>query len=100
LLEGVRAQARALHDEALAIGRNLVEEGGQFPHRLHVKSLGGRYLFEYAAMLERWATWAEQQVRRWPDTSPRSARHGRVALEATIASFAASHPEAPRRSEQ
>jgi DNA-binding PadR family transcriptional regulator len=86
-LASVRTSAGEVHDAAASIGRALLEAGGPFPDRLHVNALGGRFVLEYAAALERWARWAEAEVQRWPDTTPAAVRRGRVALAETLAEF-------------
>lgn len=41
--------------------------GGPFPQRLAVNTLVGRYLSEMSEATERWADWASEIVRNWPD---------------------------------
>jgi hypothetical protein len=41
--------------------------GGPFPERLHIIALMVGFLgVEWRAAVHRWATWAEQEVLRWP----------------------------------
>ena len=86
-IASVGRDARELRDAAVAIGHALLADDGPFPGRMHVNALGGRFVLEYAAALERWADWAGDEVRRWPDTSERAAGRGRKALAATLESF-------------
>jgi hypothetical protein len=37
--------------------------------RLRLLVLGGRFLADYATMLDDWASWAEAQVSTWPSTA-------------------------------
>lgn len=41
--------------------------GGPFPQRLAVNTLVGRYLSDMSEATERWADWASEIVRDWPD---------------------------------
>ena len=58
------ARDRAVFDAAIArehLG------GGPFPQRLAVNTLVGRYLSDMSEATERWADWASEIVRDWPD---------------------------------
>ena len=46
------------------------------PERVHIGSLTGRFVFDYASALIAWATWARAHVDEWPDTGPAAAALG------------------------
>jgi len=50
-----------------AIARSYLAGLGQFPERLAVVILTGRYLAELADMTRRWAEWATAAIESWPD---------------------------------
>jgi DNA-binding PadR family transcriptional regulator len=87
-LESVRTSANEIHRSAVAIGHSLLEDSGPFPDRLHVNALGGRFVLEYASALDRWARWALDEVRQWPDTTSVAERGHRLLAE-TIATLGA-----------
>lgn len=45
-------------------------DGGQFPQRLAVIALSGRFAHDHLRMLADWARWAEEQVLRWDEVEP------------------------------
>ena len=59
------SQQRLEHDAAMA--RSYLDGTGPFPDRAAVIVLTGRFLTELATLVDDWATWAEEQVRAWPD---------------------------------
>lgn len=70
------ATLRTIAAEADAVDRHLRslarenEVAPPFPDRLHVLALTFRFHLEYAALVRRWATWAEERVSQWADTTP------------------------------
>ena len=72
-LRSLRAQGETLRlqlgDQAL----HYLATGGPFPERLHLIALIGRFLSDYAELLEGWAAWAEDTVSDWPATGPAAA---------------------------
>jgi PadR family transcriptional regulator AphA len=72
-LRGLRKEGEALRHQFGAQAADYVATGGPFPQRLHIVALIGRFLGDYAQLLESWAAWAEQQVTDWPATGPASA---------------------------
>ena len=72
-LRGLRKEGETLRHQFGAQAADYVATGGPFPQRLHIVALIGRFLGDYAQLLESWATWAEQQVTDWPSTGPASA---------------------------
>jgi DNA-binding PadR family transcriptional regulator len=71
-LRGLRHHGQAMHDDALGIIRGYADDGGPFPERLHLNVLVGKFILDYTALLERWASWAEAEVEQWPATGPAS----------------------------
>lgn len=65
-LAATRAWARERAVVDAAIAREHLG-GGPFPQRLAVNTLVGRYLSDMSEATERWADWASEIVRAWPD---------------------------------
>ncbi|SFN98856.1 transcriptional regulator, PadR family [Pseudonocardia ammonioxydans] len=65
-LAATRAWARERAVVDAAIAREHLG-GGPFPQRLAVNTLVGRYLSDMSEATERWADWASEIVRDWPD---------------------------------
>jgi PadR family transcriptional regulator, regulatory protein AphA len=79
-LRGIKAWAADEHRRGIALVRDYLQTGGPFPDRLHLIALMVRFLgFEWGSAVHRWATWAEQEVQRWPDV--RAVEPNRQALE-------------------
>ena len=66
-LRSVREQAEQTLAEHIALADDLAHTGGPFPDRLHVNELVFKFMWEQTETIIRWATWAEQQVARWPE---------------------------------
>lgn len=74
--EDLLAAIRSLKDYAQTL-RGLAKEAGReyldgpvpFPERLHIIGLVVQFNVEYVALLERWAAWAEQEVKAWANTT-------------------------------
>jgi PadR family transcriptional regulator AphA len=47
--------------------RRYLESAGQFPDRTAHLVLVGRFLSDFAEMTGRWAQWAAEEARQWPD---------------------------------
>jgi DNA-binding PadR family transcriptional regulator len=88
VIASVREAATAMPRQLEEQVRDYQETGGPFPEHLHVIALTGKFLFDYIALLERWADWAEAEVRTWP--SVRSASD--VPLGFAFAVFAEMTP--------
>ena len=69
-LAGLRDHAHTLYRAQAAQGADYLRTGGPFPQRLHLIALTGRFILDYLALLEHWATWAEHEVQQWPDVKP------------------------------
>ena len=72
-LRGLRAHGGALRQQLGDQAADYLATGGPFPERLHLIALVGRFLSDYAELLDGWATWAEDTVADWPATGPASA---------------------------
>jgi PadR family transcriptional regulator AphA len=69
-LRAIAAEADAVDRHLRALARENVEGAPPFPERLHVLALTFRFHLEYAALVRRWAAWAEARVAQWTDTAP------------------------------
>lgn len=65
-IEATRAWAREQAVVDAAIAREHLA-GGPFPQRLAINTLVGRYLSDVSEATERWADWASEVVRSWPE---------------------------------
>jgi DNA-binding PadR family transcriptional regulator len=72
-LRDLRTDADTIRQQLADQAADYVATGGPFPERLHLIALVGRYLSDYAELLDGWATWAEGTVSEWPATGPASA---------------------------
>jgi PadR family transcriptional regulator AphA len=72
-LHSLRAHGEALRQQLGDQAADYLATGGPFPERLHLIALVGKFLSDYAELLEGWATWAEATVAGWPATGPASA---------------------------
>ena len=66
-LRSIREQAEQTRGEHVTLAADLAETGGPFPDRLHVNELVFKFMWEQTETVIGWATWAEEQVARWPD---------------------------------
>jgi len=62
-----REWAAARVEEDRALSRAYLAGQGQFPERSAVIAITGRFITEFADLVARWADWAEEVVRQWPD---------------------------------
>ena len=72
-LAGLRAHADAIRQQLADQAADYVATGGPFPERLHLLALVGKYLSDYAELLDGWASWAGTTVAAWPAPGPASA---------------------------
>jgi DNA-binding PadR family transcriptional regulator len=72
-LAGLRREGRLIQHQLGEQAADYVATGGPFPQRLHLIALVGRFLSDYAQLLEGWASWAEQVVSSWPDVATADA---------------------------
>jgi DNA-binding PadR family transcriptional regulator len=72
-LAGLRTHADAIRQQLGDQAADYLATGGPFPERLHLIALVGKYLSDYAELLDGWARWAEATVASWPATGPATA---------------------------
>lgn len=75
-LNAMTTHARALQAAFGAITDSYAAGQGPFPERLHMGAVIGRFLFDYADTLARWAAWAQSEVDKWPSTGSDAAPNG------------------------
>ena len=78
-IESLRRQAERTREEHAALAADLAQTGGPFPDRLHVNTLVFKFMWEQTETVIRWAAWAEQEVRGWPEDIARPADRGPAA---------------------
>jgi hypothetical protein len=82
-----------LHDQGHALQQRALEQGAEYAgrpgleHRMHLAATGGRFVHEYAALLERYATWAKDEVSSWPSTGADAAPRGERILAEQLRLF-------------
>lgn len=97
-LERLRAWAHEMTQQNVRVGGRYLAGSGPYPQRLATLVLTGRFLDDYVAMIDRWASWAAETVTDWP-TDPSKARPDLAALAGTVEQataraqrWAAAHP--------
>jgi len=75
-LEELQAHAEALLEVFRQVTKSHQGDSAPFPGRQHIGTLTGRFVFDYAATLARWAAWAQRHVDEWPETGPAAAAVG------------------------
>jgi DNA-binding PadR family transcriptional regulator len=68
-LDSLRAWSarRRTEDVERRISTEYLEGAGPYPERLPWLILAGRFIEDFAEMIERWTDWAEETVAAWPD---------------------------------
>ncbi len=76
-IEDLRAAASATVDDGRSIlelvrSRSLIylNEGTEFPSRIHMIALAGKFFAAYGTMLFDYGTWVLEETSSWTDTSP------------------------------
>ena len=87
-LHRLRGWADELTARNVEVGQSYLSGDGPFPERLATLVLTGRFLDDYLEMIDRWAAWATEIVRRWPD-DPGGATADLDALRTTVAQASA-----------
>ena len=67
----------------MQVGASYAEGTGPYSERLATLVLTGRFLDDYLEMIDRWAVWATEIVRRWPD-EPGQAEPDLATLAETV----------------
>ena len=70
------------NEENLAAARAYLDGTGEFPERVAVNHLVGRFLTDFYVMVANWATWAAETVETWPE-DPSQAEADPEALAET-----------------
>jgi len=68
-IESLRTWSEQLRseDRERAISSEYLAGGGPYPDRLPWLILAGRFIADFALMIERWTEWAAETVAAWPD---------------------------------
>jgi PadR family transcriptional regulator AphA len=67
-LQGIADQAEAARTEYAAWAAYMVEDGGDYPTRMHTNALAMQFMMGHFTHLIDWANWALDATRDWPDT--------------------------------
>jgi DNA-binding PadR family transcriptional regulator len=90
-LAATLAWVSAQNEENLATARAYLDGTGEFPERVAVNHLVGRFLTDFYAMVANWAAWAAETVDTWPD-DPSQAKVEPTALAETATRAARVRP--------
>jgi DNA-binding PadR family transcriptional regulator len=71
-LTSTKDWVREQNAENLASARAYLAGEGDFPQRLPINLLAGRFLTDFYAMVSEWADWATATVQDWPDDVTRA----------------------------
>jgi len=82
-LDHLREWVHGLTLRNVEVGASYVDGNGQYPDRIAVLGLTGRFLDDYLEMIDRWASWATDVVAEWPP-HPRDAAPDIAAMQATV----------------
>ena len=82
-ISAAREWALARNAENLAVGRTYLAGEGEFQGRVAVNMVSARFLTDFYAMVDEWASWAAGVVEQWPD-DPREAAPDPAELEAIV----------------
>lgn len=63
----IKEWARERNAENIAVARSYLAGTGPFPERAAVLSVVGRFLADFADMVNTWADWAADTIEGWPD---------------------------------
>jgi DNA-binding PadR family transcriptional regulator len=66
-LAAARAWAGAQLDVFTEAAREYLAGNGPFPQRSAVTSVGARFMVDFYELVDRWAGWAAEVVKQWPD---------------------------------
>jgi PadR family transcriptional regulator, regulatory protein AphA len=91
-LQRFRDDAEGRRSELAAIFQEYLRGEDPFPERVHINVVAYRLLWAYAQTEVTWASWAVEQVRRWPDTKKSS---GRPELMAALTAALGEAPHQP-----
>jgi DNA-binding PadR family transcriptional regulator len=83
-LRSFAGEAHAAKELWTAVAGEYVRGEYQFPERVHVNALVFQLLWNQADTHARWATWATEQVEKWPDVSAPVDREEALAVFRSI----------------
>jgi PadR family transcriptional regulator, regulatory protein AphA len=69
LAEAIR-WADSLQDVGRLVAAEYAAGKGPFQERAHLVALSFAFLWDYAEFVRGWASWAQQEIRRWPEEGP------------------------------
>jgi DNA-binding PadR family transcriptional regulator len=95
-IASLREHGATMRQQLTGQAHQYADTGGPFPDQLHLIALTGRFLIDYASLLEDWADWAEAHVRDWPSVKSASE----VPLDFAYEIFAELSPPGSEASEQ
>lgn len=94
-LRAFAAEAAAVKDLWRAIASEYDRGTPAFPERVHVNSLIFRWIWDHAETNTRWAEWAIEQVKQWPDASEPVDIEGALdVFRSVLQAAATSRPDA------
>jgi hypothetical protein len=67
-LREIAEQARATRAEYAGWAAFMIDDGGDFPTRMHTNALAMRFMMGHFSQVIAWAEWALQVTSTWPDT--------------------------------
>ncbi|MET0865353.1 MAG: PadR family transcriptional regulator [Nakamurella sp.] len=82
-LDELRGWVNQLTLHNVEVGSSYLSGSGDYPERLEILTLTGRFLDDYLEMIDRWAAWAGEIVGTWP-ADPSQAPPDIAALAATV----------------
>ena len=71
LLDTMVADAQGRADHTAGLLREYLAGGGPFPRRAHINVLVAKFLLDFGALVEDWASWSRAVVDTWPDVAER-----------------------------
>jgi len=66
-VSSIKGWARQRNAENIEVARGYVAGTGPFPERVAVLVVVGRFLTDFADMVNEWADWANDTIEAWPD---------------------------------
>lgn len=68
-IHAVAEQARASRAQFAEMASGILDTGGEFPHRIHVNTLGMRFMIDHYDQVLAWTDWALRNIQSWDDTT-------------------------------
>ena len=67
-LMGIAEQAEATRAEYAGWAGSMVDDGGDYPTRMHTNALAMRFMIDHFTHIIDWAHWALDVISDWPDS--------------------------------